>query len=116
VSRFKEDRDPYAGYFAPAGILEIKVSDPRVSVNKEERTSSYSDDQKKKQVVTSPVWVYTAAISADIRLMSGPDSRTLDKTAWTFAVSEERPDNKQDIGDWYEENQEKIFNDAAAKL
>ena len=116
VSRADEAGDPYAKYFAPAGVLEIKISDPRVSVTKENRTTSYMDKKKQKLVVKTSVWVYTAAISADIKLVSGPDARTLDKTDGTFAVSEDRLDDKKDIRDWYEENQEKIFNDAAAKL
>ncbi|MBI4802229.1 MAG: DUF799 family lipoprotein [Elusimicrobia bacterium] len=116
VSRSGEAADPYAGYFAPAGVLEIKVSDPQVSARKEERTSSYLDKQKKKQTVKSTVWVYSASVAADIRLMSGPDLRTLDKTAETFVRSEERTDNKKDTGGWYQEHQEALFNDAAARL
>ncbi|MBU2573452.1 MAG: DUF799 family lipoprotein [Elusimicrobia bacterium] len=116
VSRSNKGPDPYAGYFAPAGVLEIKVSDPQVSVRKKERTSSYLDKQKKKRTVKSTVWVYSAAVTADIRLMAAPELRTLDKTAETFVTSEERLDDKKDIGDWYQERQETLFNDAAARL
>lgn len=116
VSRVKESADPYARYFAPSGLLEIKVSDPQVSLGKEERTSSYTDKDKQQQTVKTTVWKYSASIKTDIKLVSFPDGGTLDKADRTFVIVEERRDDSTGAPDWYREHEEVLFDDAASWL
>lgn len=116
VFRTKEESDPYIRYFSPSGVLQIKVSDPAVSARKENRSSEYYNKNKQRQTVRSVVWVYSASISADIRLLSGGDGKVLDKLSDTFAITEERPDNGKSAADWYAGNETKLFGAVAARL
>lgn len=116
VFRTKEESDPYIRYFAPSGVLELKISDPAVSARKENRSSVYYDRNKQRQTVKSVVWVYSASISANIRLVSGADGKVLDKMSDTFAITEERPDNGKSSADWYAENETKLFGAVTARL
>lgn len=116
ISRAKEDADNYARYFAPSGVLEVKVSAPQVSVGKEERSSTYTDKDKNQQTVKTTVWKYSASVTADIKLASSSGAGTLDKAGQTFVIVEERRDDKADAHDWYRDHEEKLFDDAASWL
>ena len=116
VFRTQEESDPYIRYFNPSGILELDISEPEVSARKESRSSVYYDKDKARQTVKSVVWVYSASISADIRLRAGADWKVLDKMSDTFVYTEERPDNGKGAADWYAENEAKLFGAVTARL
>ena len=116
VSRTQEESDPYTRYFSPSGVLELKISDPAVSARKENRSNVSYDKKKSGQTVKSVVWVYSASISADIRLVSGADGKVLDKMSDNFAYTEERLDNGKSAADWYAENETKLFGAVTARL
>ena len=116
VFRTQEESDPYIRYFNPSGVLEIDISAPEVSVKKESRSSAYYDENKVRRTVKTVVWVYSASISADIRLRAGDDWKVLDKMSDTFSYSEERLDNGKSAADWYAENEAKLFGAATARL
>ena len=116
VSRSAGDGDPYAQYFSPSGVLELKLSALQFSAKKETRSSVYYDKNKQRQTVKNAVWAYQASVSAGITLYSGRYFKALDTAYETFGWTEDRPDNKKDPADWYAENENKILNAAAARL
>ena len=116
VFRTREESDPYIRYFNPSGILALEISDPAVSARKENRSNVFYDKKKVKQTVKSVVWVYSASISAGIRLVSGADGKVLDKMSDTFAYTEERSDNNKSAADWYAENEAKLFGAVTVRL
>ncbi|OGS07376.1 MAG: hypothetical protein A2270_00190 [Elusimicrobia bacterium RIFOXYA12_FULL_51_18] len=116
VSRSTGDGDPYVKYFNPSGVLELKLSDPRFSVEKEDRSSEYYDKNRQRQTVKSTVWVYQAYVGAEIKLYSGSYVKALDTAHETFGCAEERSDAELSPAEWYAENEDRILNDAAVKL
>lgn len=116
VFRTQEERDPYTRYFKPSGVLELEISEPSVSARKENRSSVSYDKKKSGQTVKSVVWVYSASINADIRLISGADGKVLDKISDTFTYAEERFDSGKSAADWYAENEAKLFGAVTARL
>ncbi len=116
VFRTQEESDPYIRYFNPSGILELKISDPAVSVLKENRSSVSYDKDNQRQTVKSVVWVYSASISVNIRLSAGADGKVLDKMSDSFDYTEERSDHGKSAADWYAENEAKLFSAVAARL
>lgn len=116
VSRSTGAGDPYARYFNPAGVLEVKLSDLQFSARKETRSSVYYDKNRQRQTVKNAVWAYQASVGAEITIYSGAYFKALDTAYETFGWNEDRTDNKKDPADWYAENENKILNDAADKL
>ena len=116
VFRTQDESDPYIRYFHPSGVLELKISAPAVSVRRENRSSAYYDKDKRKQTVKSVVWVYSASIRVDTKLLSGAGGKVLDKMSDTFACSGERFDNSRSAADWYAENEEKLFGAVTARI
>jgi len=116
VSRDNNKNEPYLPFFEPSGMLEVKLSQPQVSVNKEERRKDHYDKAGQKQTVKSVVWVYKAEMDAGVKLISYPEQKTLDK--WTLPLErvEERVDNGKDAAEWYEENSGWLSSQAVDKL
>ena len=106
----------FDGEIKPSGTLTVTAARPSVSSRREERSSVYYDKKKQKQTVKNKVWVYSAALSARIQLDSWPDKTELDSWADTFSWSEDRYDHSKDAGDWYAENEEKLFSALTARL
>jgi hypothetical protein len=108
--------DAFAPLLKPSGILAMTANRPSVSSRKEARTSVHYDKKKQKQTVKSSVWVYSATLYAGIKLYSWPSMELLDSWADTFSRTEDRFDGSKEAGDWYAENEEKLFGVIAAKL
>jgi hypothetical protein len=116
VFRSDEKGDPYAKYFNPTGILELRLSDLRLSSDREDRSSVYYDRNGQKQTVTNPVRVYKALVEAEVTLYSGSGTDIVDKTREVFGFAEERSDNELDPAEWYEENEGRMIDDAVRRL
>ncbi|HBB66205.1 MAG TPA: hypothetical protein DEF68_03770 [Elusimicrobia bacterium] len=116
VFRTEEDTDPYMRYFSPSGLLALEISDLSVSAKKEVRSSVYYDKNKQKQTIKTAVWVYSASIRADVRLLLAADMRTLDKISETFSYVEDRSDGNKNAAEWYEENEARLVGAATARL
>lgn len=108
--------DAFPVTLAAAGALELAPAAPSVSARQEERTTYYYDKNKKQQAVKNKVWAYSASIFAEVKLYSLPDRALLDSWADTFTYSEDRADDSADPGDWYADNEEKLFSALTARL
>jgi len=108
--------DPFLALIKPAGLLSVTVNQPSVSTRKEDRSSVYYDKKKQKQTVKSKVWVYSASMSAEVKLYAWPSMELLDSWADTFSRTEDRFDASKDAGDWYADNEGNLFGAVAAKL
>ena len=108
--------DAFAPLIKPSGLLVVNAAGPSVSSRKEERTSVYYDKKKQKQTVKNKVWAYSASLYAEIRLYSWPANELLDSWADTFSHAEDRQDNSRDAGDWYSDNEERLFSAVTSKL
>ena len=115
VDKSGADTDGFARQLAPSGVLEITASRPSLSSRKEER-SSVSYDNKKRRETKTTVLVYSAAMTAGFRLLSWPAGTPLDSWNDTFTYSEDRYDKTKDAGDWYAENEEKLYGALTARL
>ena len=117
VFRTKEESDPYARYFDPSGVLELKVSGLAVSVRHENRPkASYNPGTKLWVNANNSVWVYTAVFKTDISLSAGAGGKELDKFSETFTRTEEMPENRTTAAVWYAGNEAKLFDTVAARL
>ncbi|MDO8805773.1 MAG: hypothetical protein Q7R35_15240 [Elusimicrobiota bacterium] len=108
--------DAFAPVIKPSGLLAVNTAGPSVSSRKEERTSVYYDKKKQKQTVKSKVWAYSASMYAEFKLYSWPAAELLDSWADTFSHSEDRLDNSKDAGDWYSDNEDRLFIAVTTKL
>lgn len=108
--------DVFAPLLKPTGLLVVNAAGPAVSSRKEERTTEYYDKKKQKQTVKNKVWAYSASMYAEVKLYSWPALALLDSWADTFSQAEDRADNSKDAGDWYSDNEDRLFTAAAAKL
>ena len=108
--------DPFIPLVKPSGLLLITAARPSVSSRKEERSSVHYDKKKQKQTVKTKVWAYSASMYAEMKLYSWPEQELLDSWAETFTQSEDRPDNSKDAGDWYADNENRLFSVFASKL
>lgn len=108
--------DAFAAALAPAGLLAIEAGAPSMSVRKEERSKVYYDKKKQSQTVKSKVWVYSASLYSGVKLYSWPGREELDSWADTFSYSEERLDGGKEQGEWYAENEAKLYSALAARL
>jgi hypothetical protein len=109
-------QDEFVKSVNPSGLLVISARPPSVSARKEERSAVYYDKKRQKQTVKNKVWAYSAALSAEVKLYSWPGMELLDSWGDTFARAEDRFDNSKDLGDWYGENEEKLFAELTARL
>ena len=100
----------------PSGLLLISPGRPDITLKNEERSSVYYDKNKQKQTVKSKVWVYSASLGAEVRLLSVPGLAELDSWRDTFTYAEDRADKSKDEEDWYAENEEKIYTALALRL
>ena len=117
VFRTKEESDPYVRYFDPAGVLEIKLSEPAVSVRKESKATTYYSTEKKQWVTSNrDVWVYSGSIKAGVILYAGAGGKVLDKMSDTFTRTEEKTDNRTVGSEWYAQNEPKLFEAVSARL
>ena len=110
------NEDPFVPLLKPAGLLVLSARRPSASSKKEERSSVYYDKKKQKQTVKSKVWVYSASMYAEVKLYSWPAMELLDSWADTFAHSEDRLDESKEAGDWYADNEGKLFGAVTARL
>ena len=108
--------DPFVRLVKPAGLLVLSAGRPSASSKKEERSSVYYDKKKQKQTVKSKVWVYSASMYAEVKLYSWPAMELLDSWADTFSHSEDRFDESKEAGDWYTDNEGKLFGAVTARL
>ncbi|MDA8130321.1 MAG: DUF799 family lipoprotein [Elusimicrobia bacterium] len=115
VERASASAGAFASRFSPTGLLEISLSRPSISSGKEERRVTVTEKGKSRQV-KSKVWVYTAVVGADVRLLSWPDRRQLDSWSDSETVSEERVDDSRDPEDWYSGWEDRLFKELAGKV
>lgn len=108
--------DSFIPLVKPSGLLLVTAARPSVSSRKEERSSVYYDKKKQKQTVKTKVWAYTASMYAEIKLYSWPEQELLDSWAETFTQAEDRLDNSKDAGDWYADNESRLFSAVTSKL
>ncbi|MBI4350189.1 MAG: hypothetical protein HY550_02015 [Elusimicrobia bacterium] len=108
--------DVFLPEIKPKGLLAINADRPSASSKKEERVSVYYDKKKQKQTVKNKVWVYSSSLHAEVKLYSWPAMELLDSWADTFAYAEDRFDESKDAGDWYADNEEKLFSAVTARL
>ncbi|OGR42290.1 MAG: hypothetical protein A2X35_00885 [Elusimicrobia bacterium GWA2_61_42] len=116
VDKTGQAEDGFAPLVKPSGLLVISARRPSVSARKEERSTVYYDKKRQKQTVKNKVWAYSASLSAEIGLYTWPGMELLDSWGDTSAYAEDRFDNAKAPGDWYAENEEKIFSALTPKL
>ena len=105
----------FAPRFGPSGLLELSLSRPSLSLEKEERSVTVTEKGKSRQV-KSKVRVYTASFSAGVRLLSWPDRKPLDGWSDSVKVSEERMDDALEPEDWYSGVEGRLFAELAGKV
>lgn len=106
----------FAPRFAPTGVLELSLTDPALSSVREERTVVRNDKKKGRRKVKTQVWVYSASISARIRLLAWPGREEVDSWSARVSVSEDRFDESRAPASWYVSKEEKLFKELAARI
>jgi len=101
--------DSFAARLNPASLLEVTLGAPSVSANKETRETVYTDKQKKRQILKTTVWVYSAHVTGLIKFSAYPAMEQRDLYSDTFVYTEERSDNSKSAADFYAANEEKLF-------
>lgn len=115
VDRAGGARERFAGRLSPSGVLVVSLREPAVSVKKEDRAAVQYDKKKQKQTVKSKVWAYAASVAAEFHLLAWPGGEVLDTWAEVFSLGEDRFDSSKSEGDWYSDNEEKLFSEMAAR-
>ncbi len=114
----KVDSPPgiFAPRFSPSGLMVVSLKKPAITVSRRERSVVRYDKNKNKETVKTTVWVYSASLAADVRVLSWPDKAVLDSWADSESYSEERFDDSREKQDWYAAGEEKLFNKLAGKI
>ncbi|MCM2266143.1 MAG: DUF799 family lipoprotein [Elusimicrobiales bacterium] len=108
--------DPFTAGLKPAGLLKVEALPPSVSSKKEERSTVYYNKKKQAQTVKNKVWAYSASLYAKVALYALPAMEELDSWSDTFSFTEDRLDNSKDAGDWYADNEGKLYSALTARL
>lgn len=116
VSRGTEAATAFADRLKPSGILHLKTGAPTAARRKEERNVAQYDRKNQKQSVKRSVWVYSARLSAETRLLSWPGGGLLDSWSSAFETSEDRADAAKDPQDWYPDAEGRLYSSLAEKV
>lgn len=110
-----ETPDPMAGLFSPTGVLALSCGPVSAGVTESKRTVTYRDKDKKTRTQEVSVWTYRAAASVSGTMTEWPSGKVIDSWTEEAVFSEEKPDDKYAVADWYEYSADKAAEAMASK-
>ena len=110
------ETDGFVERLNPASVLEAELAAPFVAIKKEKRETSYTDKDKKRRQTISTAWVYSISVEVRGKLSAHPSWEQRDSYSDNFVYSQERTDDEKTAGEFYEENEDKLFSLICASI